>query len=195
MAFIRLETLISRSRIVDLPLADSRPDLIELVRGGVLDLAVFIQDTVDAALDFREAREARRQLLQARIDAVLDAAEEVRDLAEGIQHRPEPPQGQQVNGGVLADRFQEMETVDIAAGGEVLLEHEDEAHFVRELETLPDDGWVRAQFLVLNTLGGIIRRAAVRNEGADPVETELAFQSFRRLFHPLLLFVLVLFRR
>ena len=179
---------------VDLAFADGGPDLIELVRRRILDLAVLVQDAVDAALDFREARETRRQLLQARIDAVLDAAEEVCDLAEGVQHRPEPPQGEQVDGRVLADGLQEMEAVDVAAGGEVFLEHEDETHLVGELQALPDDGRVRAQLLVPDALGGIIRRAAVRNEGADPVETELAFQSSRRLVHGLFLFVLVLFR-
>ena len=158
--------------------AQVAPDLEEPVGGGVLDVAVFVEDGLDAPLHLREGMDGGGEPFQLRIDAVLDAAEEMQDPAEGVRDRLELGQRQDVDAGSFAlQRGQEGDGVDVAGGREILLEHQDQAHLVREGEAPPDDVRIRAERLVGHAPGGIVRQAAVGDHLADLVETEFAFQS------------------
>ena len=142
--------------------AQVAPDLEEAVGGGVLDVAVLVEDALDAALDLRETPDRGGEPLQAGVDAALDAAEEVEDAPEGVGDGLELAQAQHVDAGSRAlQGAQEGDGVDVAGGGEVLLEHQDQAHLVGEGEPLPDDGRIRAEALFCHAAGGVIRHAAV----------------------------------
>ena len=118
------------------------------------------------------------EFLQLRIDAALDAAEEMQDAAERVRDGLELAQRQDVDAGSGAlEGGQEGDRVDVARRGEILLEHQDEAHLVREGEALPDDACIGGKMLLRHPRGGIIRQAPVRNQLADLVETQFSFKS------------------
>ena len=60
----------------------------ELVGGGFLDVPVFVEYLLDAAVHLREDVYLPRHPFQVGIDSVLDAAEEVYYAAGGVDKRP-----------------------------------------------------------------------------------------------------------
>ena len=161
--------------------AEVAPDLEKMVGGGVLDVAVFVEDGLDAPLHLGEGADRRGEPLELRVDPALDAAEEVQDAADRVRHGLEFAQGEHVDAGAVAlERRQKGNGVDVARGREILLEHQHQAHLVRQGEPLADDVGVGGKALLGHPPGGVIRQAAVGNHLADLVEAEFAFQSFVR---------------
>ena len=158
--------------------AEVATDLEEMIGGGVLNVAVFVEDGFDAPLHLGEGADRRGQPLELRVDPALDAAEEVQDATDRVGHGLELARGEHIDtGAVTLQGRQEGNGVDVARGREVLLEHQHQAHLVGQREPLPDDVRVRGKALLGHAPGGVIRQAAVGNHLADLVETEFAFQS------------------
>ena len=119
------------------------------------------------------------EALQLGVYSVLDAAEEGRDPADGLRGRLEFGQGQCVYAAAfLLERLQEGYGVNVSRGGEILLEHQHQAHLVGEAEAPADYLGVRGELLSGHLLRGIVRQTAVGYDLPDPVETKLAFQSY-----------------
>jgi len=81
--------------------AEVPADFEEPVRGGILDVAVFVQDALDAPLDLGEGADRGGKPFQLRVDPAFDAAEEVQDAAEGVGDGLELAQRQDVDAGSL----------------------------------------------------------------------------------------------
>ena len=161
-------------------LADIPADVEKGVGGAVLDLAVFVEDEFDAALDFRESHDPGGRMLEMGIDPVLDGTEEVRDFPDRLQQGAELAEGEEVDRGVVADGLEEGDAVDVAAGGESVLEHQDQAHLVGEDQAFPDVPGVGREGLVRDPLRRVVGRTAVRDAPADPVEAQFLLQSLVR---------------
>ena len=159
-------------RDVQFLLPDTPADIEKGIGGRVLDFSVLVEDSVDAADDFRERENAVSRLFQAGIDPVLDPPEEMEDLPLGIEEGPEFAEGELVDRRILPDCFQEADTVDISARREVLFKHQDQPHLVGRGEPLLDLFRLAGEFFRRHPFRCVIRRTTVGNSRPYPAESQ-----------------------
>ena len=169
---------------VDFLLLDALANAVKLVGGGVLDFPVAVQDGVYSLHDLCGGIHAGRQVLQVGVDALLHGVEEVQGFSEGVQEGAQLPKGQKVNGRILADGFQERNSVNITGRGEVVLEHEDEAHFVGEKVPAVNLGSVGREVFAGYAGCRIVGGASAFNGCPNLVKSQFRLQS---LVHTILL--------
>ena len=135
-----------------------------------------VQDGVDAVDDLGGGVHTGRQVLQVGVDALLHRVKEVQCLAQGVQQGAQLAQRQQVDGRILADRLQEGDGVDVAGGGEALLEHQDEAHFIGQQVAAVDFRSIGAEFFLGHAACRVVGGASALNGRTHLVKAQFRFQ-------------------